>query len=289
MSSTFIFGFFCLTGGRRVTSENHTTRKLTTHAHYDTVIQTPDTLIPADARIWTAAADPILPDDTISFIFAKLYAPQSQPALLDIIMHAPMPGHPSDDAYEDHVPDMPYPYIISTGSVVSAVDKLDDGTSLAYFVGSSEYVRDQSRFSRLYSRFDAKKPRWRNTPSPRQGSAVQIVGTAFGRHPSGALDVNVENITLNIGAPQSNNTVASDTSNASPTKRKRFASSVSTSATTSVNPHVAAVAPEAASSAAGPSTAAAPTADVSPPVVADAAKSKKALGKRKAISDDVDA
>ncbi|KZW03027.1 cytochrome P450 [Exidia glandulosa HHB12029] len=106
-SSTMESGI--ISEGRRITTENPTTRKLTTHIHYNAAIQIPSAVVVAEIRTW-----------------ASVHSPSSLPALLDVIQLAPIGGHPSDEDHEDQVPDLPYPYFILTGTVVSAAEKLAD-------------------------------------------------------------------------------------------------------------------------------------------------------------------
>jgi hypothetical protein len=64
----------------------------------------------------------ILPDDTVIFVFGKPYFGHDASAIIDAIFLLPFGGDPGSDSYQDAIPDLPYPIIISTGTVLSTAD-----------------------------------------------------------------------------------------------------------------------------------------------------------------------
>lgn len=68
---------------------------------------------PAELRVYSPPGDDPLAEDTVIFLLAKVYIPTSGKALLDAICLFPVPGVPSDDKYENSIPDMQFPMVIA--------------------------------------------------------------------------------------------------------------------------------------------------------------------------------
>ncbi|EJD50212.1 hypothetical protein AURDEDRAFT_58629 [Auricularia subglabra TFB-10046 SS5] len=147
MSSLLISGYFGLSNGRRVSSENPNTKKTTSHVFYDTVIQTAGVDVAAEIRYWSP--DPVLGDGTVVDLLGKVYAPPNATAWIDVIQLVAFPGDPSDPKYEDNVPERPFPTLFVLGHSAGQAETMDDNISLGYPVKVSEYVRDQSRSSQV--------------------------------------------------------------------------------------------------------------------------------------------
>lgn len=223
MTSFLLAGYLAVSGGRRLSSENPTTHKTTHHVYYDTVIQTAGTDVHAEIRTWAPNNEPVLADGTIVDIVAKVSAPSNGKVLLDSTQFWPFPGDPNDATYEDHVPERPFPTLFVLGHTVGSPDTMDDGISIGYPVQTAEYVRDQSRVSRVYCRFDGTKPRWKKTPRPSSGSAVYVVGIAYGLHLAGGdLMLDVDQVQLNVGSTQASASPARIESGGPVAKRRRF-------------------------------------------------------------------
>jgi hypothetical protein len=147
MSSFTIFGFFALGNGRRLQTTKHGTQTRTWHAHYTTTIQcvTPP-YVPADLRIYSPINDILHPDNTIAFTIARVHIPRTGDVLLDALYIIPCPGNPSEDSYDDTVPDFQFPMVYGLGVVSSVHENLPDG-STAFSVTLTEYVRDTNQQS----------------------------------------------------------------------------------------------------------------------------------------------
>ncbi|EJD35810.1 hypothetical protein AURDEDRAFT_46071, partial [Auricularia subglabra TFB-10046 SS5] len=136
-------GYFALGNGRRVSSENPTTRKVNHHVFYDTVIQTSGVDIAAELRTWAPANEPLLAEGTVADVLGKLYIPPNGTAWIDIIQLSAFPGDVNDAEYEDKVPERPFPTIFALGHTSGNAETMDDTVSVGYYLQTSEYVRDQ--------------------------------------------------------------------------------------------------------------------------------------------------
>ena len=79
----------------------------------------------------------------MAFLVAKAYIPPGNIAgnvLLEAVHVAPLPGDPSEDSYDDHLPDFAHPLVFGLGTVTAAVDNLPDGR-ISFPVSLSDYVR----------------------------------------------------------------------------------------------------------------------------------------------------
>ncbi|KAJ7094929.1 hypothetical protein C8R44DRAFT_558927, partial [Mycena epipterygia] len=63
------------------------------HVHYITSLKTLDDMyLSASLRVYSAAGDAALPDNTIAFVVAKVFAPTGKPIELDGLFMIPVPG-----------------------------------------------------------------------------------------------------------------------------------------------------------------------------------------------------
>jgi hypothetical protein len=89
--------------------------------HYTTAIQCVehDHSLPADVRIYSTSTDPILENNTVAFVIAKVFAPIGSTILLDAFYLVPLPG---DRSYDDALPDIPISFVTTLGHVTRAND-----------------------------------------------------------------------------------------------------------------------------------------------------------------------
>lgn len=223
MTSFLINGYFAVSGGRRVSSENPNTHKVTHHVLYNTIVQTSGVDLNAEIRTWSPANEALLPDGTVVDLLAKVFAPPNATLLLDAFQMTAFPGDPQSAVYEDNIPDRPFPTFFVLGHTHGLAETMDDTVSVGYFVQTSDYVRDQTRSSRVYCRFDGGKPRWKKTPRPQPGVPVFIVGLAHGVHlSSGSLLLDVDQVQLNVGGTATSASAPRVEAGGAPVKRRKF-------------------------------------------------------------------
>ena len=101
MSSFNAFGFFALTGGKRVATQLPGATYPVHHCHYTTTLKSPDDIyVAATLRVYSGAGDAPVPDNTIAFIVAKAVAPTGKPVELDTLYMSVMPGDVNSEEYE---------------------------------------------------------------------------------------------------------------------------------------------------------------------------------------------
>ncbi|KAI5990477.1 hypothetical protein EDD15DRAFT_2531072 [Pisolithus albus] len=224
MSTAMVFGFFALANGDRVKTFKAGSSTATYHCIYETTIQcTSGALFPAMLRVYSPYNDVALPDNTIAFVSAKVGIPTStpgDPVLLEGICVVAVLGDPNSDAYEHALPDFPYPMVVGLGSVTSPPRTLPNGTSKAFDVVSTDYVRDTRMTSTVTCVFDSARPRWSKTPLPNQNTVVFYVGHFSDAASTGGLQVELESISLNVGMAESRSAAVSTPS--SPSKKRKF-------------------------------------------------------------------
>jgi hypothetical protein len=124
------------------------------HVHYDTALTCQDPpLLPAELRNYSPINDTVFQDDTVAFVMAKAYVPPGNVVgniLLEAIHIAPLLGDPSDDSYDEHMPDFPYPIVFGLGTVTSSVETFS-GSRISFPVSLSNYVRGNLKQSILQS------------------------------------------------------------------------------------------------------------------------------------------
>jgi len=236
MSSLTVFGFFAVTGGRRVATQKPGSNTKTYYCFYTTALQSTDgASLPAQLRIYSPVNDRVLEDNTVVFAVSRAHMPAHETILLDVSHMYPIPGDPSaPEAYDAHLPDCCVPFIIGLGTVPARAELLSDNASKAFNVVSSEFVRDSlktsiiqcvyhyvlcSHLSHFNSRcvYDGSRPRWNNTPTPNVNTTIQYVGTFSAVNANGCVRVNVENISFNVGQQEAS---APSPLTATPKKRK---------------------------------------------------------------------
>ncbi|KAI6098444.1 hypothetical protein EV401DRAFT_2147477, partial [Pisolithus croceorrhizus] len=163
MSATIVFGFFALANGECVKMLRAGSSTATYHCVYETTIQcTSGVVFPAMLCVYSPFNDVVLTDNTVAFISAKIAIPANvagDPVLLEGICVMPVPGDVNTEDYKRHIPDFPHPMIIGLGSVTNQPKTLCDGTSKAFDVISTDYVRDSRMASTVCK-----------TPLPNQNS-----------------------------------------------------------------------------------------------------------------------
>ncbi|CDO71192.1 hypothetical protein BN946_scf184845.g62 [Trametes cinnabarina] len=209
-----IYGFFALAAGVRRPTPRPPSGSVY-HCYYTTAIQTASgTTIPAEIRVYSPPSDIPLRDDTVIFLVGKLQLRVDLPALIDALHLYPVPGDVSDESYQDHVPDMPFPFIYGIGTVHAKHETLADGKSRGFAVGLSERVRDVQSSSSLLCILDAS-PRWANVPAPSPQSLIYFLGTATSVRDDGLLAISLSSLLFNLSPSQS---PAPET----PVKRRKF-------------------------------------------------------------------
>ncbi|KAI5994451.1 hypothetical protein EDD15DRAFT_2166006 [Pisolithus albus] len=224
MSATIVFGFFGLASGERVRTVRAGSSTATYHCVYQTTIQcTSGAVLPAMLRVYSPYNDVVLADNTVAFMSVKVTVPTNipgDPILLEGIYVAAVPGDATSDEYEHHIPDFPHPMVVGLGSVTAPPKTLSDGTSKAFDVVSTDYVRDTRMTSTVSCVFDTARPRWSKTPLPNQNTVVFYVGRFSDVASTGGLQVELESIARNVGVVDTRLNTA--TSSSPPSKRRKF-------------------------------------------------------------------
>lgn len=219
MSSSIVVGFLALAGGERVRTVKAGSTTAIYHCVYNTTIQTTSgVLFPASLRVYSPYKDVALPDNTVAFVIAKASIPASVPGetiLLEAVRAVAVPGDPADDDYESRVPDFPHPVIIGLGLVSTPPRVLSDGSSKAFAVVSSDYVRDSRLETSVCCVFDSSRARWSKTPVPQHNSVIHYLGQFGGPVLDGGARVDLESIALNVG-------VQDDSVVSTPSKKRKF-------------------------------------------------------------------
>lgn len=155
MSSFILVGFLGVINGRRINVQRSSpTPKSLPYALYDTAIncKAGGHSKNAEIRTYCPSSEPIYPDMTVFYTVAKAYIPNNnQPALLDPLIFAVVPGDPSSPDYEGSLPNCPFPLLFAIGTVgsISHPPVLDIKRLFELNVG--EYIRDEVRSSTIRS------------------------------------------------------------------------------------------------------------------------------------------
>jgi hypothetical protein len=102
--------------------------------------------LPADLRIYSPVNDILHPDNTIAFVIARVHTPHNGDILLDALHIVPCPGDPSQNSYNETVPNFQFPMVYGLGIVSTSHETLPNG-STGFCVALTEYVRDVSQQS----------------------------------------------------------------------------------------------------------------------------------------------
>ncbi|KAJ7200386.1 hypothetical protein GGX14DRAFT_341790, partial [Mycena pura] len=90
--------------GRRVATKPPGAMYPVHHVHYVTSLKTAsndsETYPAATLRVYSAAGDAPLPDNTVAFVVAKAFAPTGKPLELDALFISAVPGNANDDDYD---------------------------------------------------------------------------------------------------------------------------------------------------------------------------------------------
>ena len=143
MSSCTIVGFFELTHGIRTRTDIKKadgTTLATWHVYYDTSVICSDSVsLPAELHKYSPPKEPILANDTVAFVVAKLNIPQAagkeskdpEPQTGNVLLEAlhvvPIPGDPTVDGYQAHLPDFIRPLIFALGTIAANPEGPADG------------------------------------------------------------------------------------------------------------------------------------------------------------------
>ncbi|KAJ7051593.1 hypothetical protein C8F01DRAFT_1091325 [Mycena amicta] len=200
MAACTAVGYFPLTGGVKVETKNTSTGFSAFHLHYFTGIKTVEGQYhAATIRVYCGASEAPLPDQTLAFAVAKMYAPAGPAAVveLDALTFCAIPGDATADDYDYSVPDVAT-YIFGTGYIPSVGHAPIQGFK-SFTLAVAEYVGGGMKQFSVLCKYP-NTPRWRNTPIPRTPNCTQFVGQCAGRSDlDGMLKVDVEHVTLNLG------------------------------------------------------------------------------------------
>ena len=151
MSSFLLIGFFALAGGKRLPSVNPTSASKTWHSHYDSTLQClSNTLLPTRIRIYSRIHDPVFPDDTLAFVGGKCVVTADSEVLIDAYFVQPVPGNCTDEDYQDHCPDFPFPLVTALGQVLPhTTTPATDSPIKIFSLSVKDYVRDSVKATTL--------------------------------------------------------------------------------------------------------------------------------------------
>ncbi|KAJ7270321.1 hypothetical protein C8J57DRAFT_1508351 [Mycena rebaudengoi] len=200
-----ILGFFSLIGGNLTSTSNN--NKSIFYWNYNIAIQCQDaTRILAYIQVYSPPSQTTpLPDGTVAFVMAKAIFPASVSSQNPVAMHAlqfvVLPGDPTQDSYDDHVPDQLPAWVYGIGHVTGEQLTLNDGKNSRVFpVTVGDFVQKSVQTFIVECVYDASSPRWQRTPVLNNRSCVQFMGSCRGLPTSsGRLLINVENVCLNVG------------------------------------------------------------------------------------------
>ncbi|KAJ6553864.1 hypothetical protein B0H10DRAFT_2446622 [Mycena sp. CBHHK59/15] len=256
MSSFNAFGFFALAGGRRLATQAAGSTYPVYHCHYHTALKSPTSLLnlstvnsddsidieyehlAANLRVYSGSGDAPLPDNTVAFVIAKVFAATGKTIELDALFVAPLPGDVDDEHYQDNIPSLPV-FIYAVGHIPAnhSAQTLTDG-SKTFTMTVGDYVGGGPKNSALQCMYPPTK-RWVNVPVPRSLSCTQLLGYCYGFSDSGLFRMAIEHVTLSLGPhglTQSPTTVSTNTdsvtSSQTPARRKKYVAIGSTSTPT---------------------------------------------------------
>ncbi|KAK7027610.1 hypothetical protein R3P38DRAFT_2938741 [Favolaschia claudopus] len=272
MSTFLLLGFMALAGGKRVAAQIPGATYPRHYNHYVTSLKTlsdDETTFPAATlRVYSAAGDAPLPDNTLAYVIAKASAPVGQPVELDAFQLSVVPGNPNDENYDAQVPDCPtFAYGLGHLPAHHTPHVHDDNTK-TFVLSMAEYVNGSLKNFAIECLVPATR-RWANTPMPRPQSCSGFLGVCTGFGNSGHLQFSLEHITLSIGphllaqstAVSSNPTA--DPAVATPKRRKYIALGSTSTPASNASPAPPKTTP---STPAKPTTASAQSSLTFPPV-----------------------
>ncbi|KAI6167454.1 hypothetical protein EDD17DRAFT_1469230 [Pisolithus thermaeus] len=213
MSLLMVCGFVTVTEGCHVSLVKPNAMAKTFYCLYSTALHCAgDVSFPGEIRIYSPFNDIVLPNNTVGFLVAKAYFPPGVPGekiLLEASHFMAVPGDPISETYELAIPDCVPPFVLGMGTVPSHPLMLADGTSRAFSVAVSDYVRDGKKTSTVQCVFEGSCTRWSRTPSPAVNSCVHFFGLMNGVAVNGSMSIMLESIVLNIGVLEASNMASS--------------------------------------------------------------------------------
>ncbi|KAJ7061095.1 hypothetical protein C8F01DRAFT_1231078 [Mycena amicta] len=190
-SSFIVTGFFPLTAGSCVGTTSTST---IFHAHYTTAIKTANgTFLAAKLPAYSGSSSNPLPDNSLAFAIAKVFAPAGHDAVVELetLHFVPFPG----DSAQSGVPDAPSVFM-AVGNVPAAM-QIPEGWK-AFTLSMREWINNGPRLFPLICVFPNTN-RWAKTNPPLPLTSVGVVGTCGGRFADGTLQINIDHIAFNIG------------------------------------------------------------------------------------------
>lgn len=150
MTTVCISANLCLGGGRRVSSENPTTKRPTWHSFYDTALESNEHhFITSEIRVYSPVGDKPFPPLTVANVIGKVAVMPGHTILIEALNLTPYPGDPSSSAYEDHLPTSTTAYVWAIGTVKLTFRVLQDGISRVFDLAVGEFVRDSMKYSTI--------------------------------------------------------------------------------------------------------------------------------------------
>ncbi|KAJ7049827.1 hypothetical protein C8F01DRAFT_1264872 [Mycena amicta] len=206
-SSFIVTGFFPLTAGSCVRTTSTST---IFHAHYTTAIKTANgTFLAAKLRAYSGSSSNPLPDNSLAFAIAKVFAPAGRDAVVELetLHFVPFPGDSAQG-----VPDAPSVFM-AVGNVPAAMQIPEGWKAFTLSCYSSCVFPNTNR--------------WANTNPPLPLTSVGVVGTCGGRFADGTLQLNIDHIAFNIGPAVVNPVTSSPVVAPVPVPRRPSTSSIS--------------------------------------------------------------
>ncbi|KAJ7073721.1 hypothetical protein C8F01DRAFT_1271494 [Mycena amicta] len=200
MSSCTTFGLFALAGGTcPANPPNSAHPGPSLHCYYDTTVKTiGGNFLAARLRVYSPpSTGSALPDNTVAYVVAKVYAPAGHDSIIDLdaLQIVLAPGDPLSTSYQERLPEIPT-FFVGVGQVLSGASMPDD--SKAFALSMSEYMDHTTKPFPLICAFPPG-PRWQNTRIPPALNCVEFVGVCQDRLPDGVLQINIESFTPSVG------------------------------------------------------------------------------------------
>jgi hypothetical protein len=156
MSSFLIIGFFALSKGHVIGTPRPGGGSLTSKWHvYSTGVQWRSNHgLRGELRVFAGGNNFIYPNNTVAFVVGHAAIDRSHVVLIECDQLIPVPGDPTDEDYDEFIPNMPAPAVITLGPVsIRSQSGLDDESDLEsggiVYMSVSGYVRDKNQKSEV--------------------------------------------------------------------------------------------------------------------------------------------
>ena len=121
------------------------------YTYYTTSLQCIEgSSLPAELRFYCPSPnETILPDDTVAFVIAAASTNASAEVTLESFYVSAVPGNPSDDAYEENIPNVPIPFVFGLGQVIRVNQGSLGDNWKSFTVSVGDYVRGKRTMSMI--------------------------------------------------------------------------------------------------------------------------------------------